>query len=145
MRLFRFLVVAFAAMLLQGAPARADSIKDRCARITQDNASYGNCINRLSEQESRDLAYKLCNGDTCIFRLACDDNGTCVGSGFRVTYVPSNSGRDITIRDPRKRVTSMSQCGTCKWLDYESGPLKGADIKMAGKGSIILEVPRSQL
>lgn len=140
----RLLLIVFAALLLHGGPARAESIKERCGRITDDNASYGNCINRLSTQESKDLVYKLCNGDTCIIRLACQ-GGTCVGSGFRVTFTSADNGNDISIRDPRKRVTSMFQCGTCKWLDYESGPLKGADIKMSGKGSIVLEVPRSQL
>lgn len=144
--MIRMLSVMLAAICLFGSPALAgDSIKDRCSRITDNNAEYGNCINRLSERESKDLVYKLCNGESCIFRLACDSEAVCVGSGFRVTYETAPAGNDITIRDPRKRVTKMFQCGTCKWLDYESGPLKDADIKMSGKSSIILEVPRSQL
>jgi hypothetical protein len=126
------------------APAHADTLRERCARITNDNAEYKNCIADATNEETGFFKEKACSENSCIYKLACvkEKSGSiCRGTGFTVTYRSANNGRDISIQDPSGKITKMFQCGTCSWLDYESGPLKNAEIRLAGS-NIILEVPK---
>lgn len=124
--------------------AQADTIRERCERRTESNAEYQNCIARETAAETGFVKEKACSSDRCIYKLACVSHGKsaiCTGSGFTVTYTPAENGNEISIRDEKGRLTKMSQCGTCSWTDYESGPLKDAELRMAGS-NIILDIPK---
>ncbi|CAO4148961.1 hypothetical protein DHODJN_13890 [Methylorubrum extorquens] len=130
-------------------PASAEDIKTRCSRNFTDNVTYSECISREANQDFANLKDKLCNGKTCLVRLTCKggrEDVVCSGSSFRVTYSFQNTnGTDITVIDPRGRKSAFFRCGTCTWLDYDTGPLKSLDIKGVDKGVIVLKIPQSEL
>jgi hypothetical protein len=147
MRMSRGAIFAFAAALALAATAssaRAETTREACERTSPDNASLRRCMAEKTTSETSSLEGKACSARRCLIKMACREvgkNTLCGGSGFTVQFEPIETGTEIRITDDKGRITMMSRCGTCNDLDYDSGPLKDADIRYAS-GFIILDISK---
>lgn len=124
----------------------AGHIEDLCHQKTDSNAAYRQCVATETEVRIAPMVtaglFKACGRDGgCIYRLVFDKSRNSYESpDFSISYSTAENGRRITIRATKGAVSTFFQCGTCNYLEYESGPILEADVKSAGNDTILLSV-----
>lgn len=140
------LMLAGILSLYGGGICFAGQVEDLCREKTDNNADYRQCLSTETEVRMAPMVkaglFKACRREGgCIYRQVYDkDRNSYESPHFSISYGPADNGRRITIRAAQGAVSTFFQCGTCNFLEHESGPIPEADIKPAGNETIILSV-----
>lgn len=120
-------------------------MEERCDAATDNNASYNQCLSRetlkVVAEMSRSGIDVICNGATCVHRVVYDKaSDKYLSKELSVEIKPAEAGRDYVIIDAKKRVTTYSQCGTCRFIEYDSGPLVDVTIRRDTDATLMVTV-----
>lgn len=133
MRKLLMVIVASNALLMSLSPARAGTVEERCEEATDNGAAYRRCVAAEASKALSTLSAMgkdmVCNGTTCIHRLVYDkQSNKFVGKELSMEIKPEEAGRSYVIIDAKKRRTIYEQCGSCRSIEYGSGPLDDVSI-----------------
>lgn len=115
-------------------PARAETVEERCLASTSDSSAYRQCVGAETSRALSALSKMgtdvLCNGTTCIHRLVYVKSlNKFVGKEMSMEIRPAEAGREYVIVDAKKRTTVYEQCGSCRSIEYGTGPLDDVVIR----------------
>ena len=136
-------------LLCWAACAHAETIEERCEAATNDHSAYSRCVaaetSKVTSTLSRAGKDVVCTGTTCIHRLEYDKAANkYVGKELSVEVKPAETGREWVIVDLKKRTTTYFQCGTCRSIEYDSGPLDDVSIRSDTESALMVTVRTRQ-
>jgi hypothetical protein len=115
-------------------PAYAETVEERCEASTNDSSAYRQCVQSETSKALSALSGTgtdvLCKGTTCIHRLVYEKStNRFIGKELTMEIRPAEAGREYVIVDAKKRTTVYEQCGSCRSIEYGTGPLYDVTIR----------------